>query len=70
MNIYTMTVFKTLSADVIGFAFILASAAVTMWFPEVPDFWLALATSITLFLIMYIRPREYLETLAEEKTTP
>jgi hypothetical protein len=50
-----MKLFRTLSSEIIGLIFLLISAAATMSFPGIADFWLALATAITLFFIMYVR---------------
>ncbi len=50
-----MKVFGTFSSEIVGLFFLLISATATVAFPGIADFWLALATAITLFLIMYVR---------------
>jgi hypothetical protein len=50
-----MQLFKTISAEFIGLLFLIVSAAAALLIPEVSDFWLALATAISLFLFMYLR---------------
>ncbi|MFZ1107561.1 MAG: hypothetical protein WAN43_04335 [Rhodomicrobium sp.] len=50
-----MQVFKTISVEIIGLAVLILSTAATLTVPDVGEFWLALATAITLFLLMYIR---------------
>lgn len=66
----SVKIFNSLSAEMVGLIFILVSAAAAMTFPEVADFWLALATAITLFVIMYVRSHPGVKTAAEEKTSP
>jgi hypothetical protein len=50
-----MQVLKTISVEFIGLVFLVVSAAITTTLPDIADFWLALATAITLFLLMYLR---------------
>ncbi len=50
-----MKALKTVSSEIIGLFFLLISAAATLSFPGIADFWLALATAIALFSIMYVR---------------
>jgi hypothetical protein len=50
-----MTVLKTLSDEMLGFFILVSGIVMKMSFPDVADFWLALVTAITLFLIMHIR---------------
>ena len=65
-----MTIFKNLPAEILGL-FVLVSAALTgIILPEVSDFWLALATAITLFVIMQIRTHLVLDVPAKEKPSP
>ncbi len=65
-----MTMLKYLPAELLGL-FVLVSAMLTrIFFPEVLDFWLALATSITLFVIMHIRTHLVLDVEAKEKPSP
>jgi len=50
---------------------VLVSAALTrLVLPEISDFWLALATAITLFVIMQIRTHLVWEAVAKEKPSP
>ena len=59
--------FRSLSAEMLG-SFILVAAIVTkIFFPAVSEFWLALVTAITLFLIMHIRAQLLLNATAKEK---
>jgi hypothetical protein len=46
---------KTISVEIIGLVILIVSTAATLTVPDVGDFWLALATAITLFLLMYLR---------------
>ncbi len=58
---------RSLSAEILG-SFALVAAIVTRIFlPAVSEFWLALGTAITLFLIMHIRTRLLLNATAKEK---
>lgn len=50
-----MKVLTTLSPEIIGLFFLLISSALSLSLAGVEDFWLAVATAITLFLIMFIR---------------
>ena len=59
--------FRSLPAEMLG-SFILVAAIVTkIFFPAVSEFWLALVTAITLFLIMHIRAQLLLNATAKEK---
>lgn len=65
-----MTLLKYLPAELLGL-FVLVSAMLTRLFIlEVSDFWLALATAITLFVIMQIRTHLVLDVAAKEKPSP
>ena len=65
-----MTILKILPAEMLGL-FVLVSAALTgVFFPELSEFWLALATAITLFVIMHIRTHLVLDAEAKEKPSP
>jgi hypothetical protein len=50
-----MNVFKMVSAEIIGLALLIASASATLMVPGIGEFWLAVATAVTLFLLMYLR---------------
>jgi hypothetical protein len=63
-----MNVFKMLSAEIIGLIFLIISAAATLTVPDVADFWIALATAITLFLLMYLH-LHFNETPSERPET-
>jgi len=65
-----MTIFKTLPAEILGLSVLVAAALTRIILPEIAEFWLALATAITLFLIMHIRTRLILEAEAKEKPSP
>jgi hypothetical protein len=65
-----MTMFRTVPAEMLGL-FVLVSGALTgILFPEISDFWLALATAIALFVIMHVRTHLVLDVPAKEKPSP
>jgi hypothetical protein len=52
----------------LGGTFVLVAAVVTrMFFPGISEFWLALVTAITLFLIMHIRKLLVFNAIVKEK---
>ena len=62
--------FRSLPAEMVG-SFVLVAAIVTRLFlPAVSEFWLALVTAITLFLMMHIRTQLLLNATAKEKPSP
>jgi len=65
-----MKIHQALSSEVIGLVFVLISAAFTILLPGVADFWLALATAITLFLVMFVRSYLRLDAAVEQKSPP
>ncbi len=50
-----MMVLKNLSPEIIGLVFLLVSSAISLSLPRGEDFWLAVATAISLFLIMFVQ---------------
>jgi hypothetical protein len=50
-----MTFLRNVSSEVIGLVFLALSAAATVAIPGIGEFWIALATAIMLFLLMYFR---------------
>ena len=65
-----MILLRNVPAEILGLAVLVTLASMKISFPEVSDFWFALATAITLFLIMQIRTHFVLETDAKEKPSP
>ena len=65
-----MKILQTLPDELFGF-FIPTSAVVArLVFPEFGDFWLALVTAVSLFLIMHIRSQPSLKAAPKEKSSP
>ena len=65
-----MTILKTIPAELLGLFVLVSAGLMGICFPEVSEFWLALATAITLFVIMQIRTHLELEAAAKEKPLP
>jgi hypothetical protein len=65
-----MKVLTTLSPEIIGLIFLLVSSAISLSLPKGEDFWLAVATSISLFLIMFIRLNLSEAAPKEDKKAP
>ncbi len=65
-----MTILKTLPAELLGLVVLVTAAMTRLFFPEVSDFWLALAAAITLFAIMQIRAHVVFDNAAKEKPSP
>ncbi len=65
-----MTMLKYLPAELLGLSVLVSAATTRIFFPEVSDFWLSLATAITLFVIMQIRTLLVLDVEAKEKPSP
>ena len=65
-----MMVLRNLPAEMLGLLVLVSAAIIGISLPEISDFWLALATAITLFLIMQIRTHLVLDTAAKEKPSP
>ncbi len=60
-----MKIFTTLTTEMMGSIIFVLVLATRMLFPETEEFWLALATAISLFLSIHIR--SYLTKLKERK---
>ena len=65
-----MTILKTLPAELSGLIILVSTIATGLFFPEVSDFWLALAAAITLFLMMHVKTHMDVNTEANEKPSP
>ena len=65
-----MPILKYLPAEMLGLSVLVSAGLTRIFFPEISDFWLALATAITLFVIMQIRTHLVLEAVAKEKPSP
>lgn len=52
-----MTVLRTLPNEMLGFLILVSGILTKQSVPDIEEFWLALATAITLFLIMHMRSR-------------
>jgi len=59
--------FRSLPAEMLGSFILVAAIVPKIFFPTVSEFWLALVTAITLFLIMHIRAQLLLNATAKEK---
>jgi hypothetical protein len=64
-----MKVLSTVSPEIIGLFFLLVSSVLSVSLTGVEDFWIAVATAITLFLIMFIR-QNLSEAAPEEDKKP
>ena len=65
-----MTIFRNLPAELLGLFVLFSAVLVGIFFPEVSEFWMALATAITLFVIMHIKTKLVLDVAAKEKPSP
>ena len=65
-----MTILRNLPAELLGLSVLVSASLTGLCFPELSEFWLALATAITLFVIMQIRTHLVLDVAAEEKPSP
>ncbi len=65
-----MKTFKTLPTEMLCFFVLVSAIVIRISFPEVAEFWLALVTAITLFLILHLRSHLDLKTEAEEEPSP
>ncbi len=65
-----MTLLKYLPAELLGLLVLVSAMLTRLFILEVSDFWLALATAITLFVIMQIRTHLVLDVAAKEKPSP
>ncbi len=65
-----MTMLKYLPAELLGLSVLVSAAMIRLFFPEVSEFWLALATAITLFVMMQVRTHLVLDVAAKEKPSP
>ena len=65
-----MTILRNLPAEMLGLSVLVSTVLTGVFFPEVSEFWLALATAITLFVIMHIKTHLVLDVAAKEKPSP
>ena len=65
-----MTILRNLPAELLGLSVLVSAFLTGLFFPELSEFWLALATAITLFVIMQIRTHLVLDVPAKEKPSP
>ena len=65
-----MKVFKILPAEIMGLFVVVSAVLIRIIFPEVSEFWLALATAITLFVLMQIRSLVVVDAPSKEKPSP
>ncbi len=47
-----MTILRNVPAELLGLSVLVSASLTGLFFPELSEFWLALATAITLFVIM------------------
>ena len=64
------TILRYLPAEMLGLTVLVSTLLTRLYFPEISDFWLAVATAITLFVIMHIRTHLVLDVAAKEKPSP
>jgi hypothetical protein len=64
-----MTILKNLPAEILGLFVLVSAASTRIIFPQISEFWLALATAITLFVIMNIRSH-LVQAASKEKASP
>ena len=65
-----MTILRNLPAELLGLSVLVSASLTGLFFPELSEFCLALATAITLFVIMQIRTHLVLDVAAKEKPSP
>ena len=65
-----MTILRNLPAELLGLSVLVSASLAGLFFPELSEFWLALATAIALFAIMHIRTHLVLDVAAKEKPSP
>ncbi len=65
-----MTILKILPPEILGLAVLVSAVVTRIFFFEVSDFWLAVASAITLFAIMQVRTHLVLDNAAKEKPSP
>ncbi len=65
-----MTILKNVPAEILGLFVLVSVAMIRIILPEVSEFWLALATAITLFVIMQVRTHLVLGGGTKEKPSP
>ena len=65
-----MTILRNIPAEMLGLSVLVSAVMAGIFFPDVSEFWLALATAITLFVIMHIRSHLVLDVAAKEKPSP
>jgi hypothetical protein len=65
-----MELIKTLPNEILGLLILVTAAGAGFYFTEITEFWLAVATALSLFLIMHIRTHKVLDSRAEEKPSP
>ena len=65
-----MTILRNLPPELLGLSVLCSASLAGLFFPELSEFWLALATAITLFVIMHIRTHLVLDVEAKEKPSP
>ncbi len=63
-------IIKILPAELMGLIVLISAIVTEKIFPEISDFWLALATAITLFLIMHVRTHMEVNAAGKEKPSP
>jgi len=65
-----MTIFRNLPDEMLGLFVLVSAVLIGIFLPEVSEFWMALATAITLFVIMHIKTHLVLDAAAKEKPSP
>lgn len=65
-----MTILRNVPAELLGLSVLVSASLTGLFFPELSEFWLALATAITLFVIMQVRTHLVLDVQAKEKPSP
>ncbi len=65
-----MQLIKTLPNEILGLLILVTAAGAGLYFTEIEEFWLALVTALSLFVIMHVRTHKDLESEAQEKPSP
>jgi hypothetical protein len=65
-----MSALNSLPDEMLGFFILVSGALAKLLRPEIGDFWLALATALTLFLVMHVRSRSIFMATPKETPTP
>jgi len=65
-----MNILQNLPDELLGLIILTSALVARLIFPEFGDFWWALVTAVSLFLIMQLRSRSSLKPAPKENSTP